>query len=177
MQGHERVPGLPDNSGYGAGLLSCCGPRMDVSIRLLLHSPLPPSPDTCSDGLPRPLQQMLCSAAAPHQSPVKTKQNPASCLWDTSLTMWQVAGEVWTEEGNTGGMWSCFHNTPFWISSWRRRINSSLSVPRSTRCTVLELLVFIAVPRRPIAQILLKEDIVLSLWHPCPGELQAEKWA
>jgi hypothetical protein len=81
----------------------------------------------------------------------------------------QVAGEVPADHGKLGGMRSCLHNLLFWISSWLRscpfislRTLTVLGVP------VLELLVFIAVPRRPIAQALLKEDVVLNALTSLP---------
>lgn len=94
-------PGFQTAAGMGRAVPSCCGPQMDFSISLLPLSLPTPSPNTasCGDGL---LQQMLCSVAAtPHPSPVK---NLASCHWDTSITMWQGAREVWTEDDKTGGM-------------------------------------------------------------------------
>ncbi|KAF6099974.1 hypothetical protein HJG60_011690 [Phyllostomus discolor] len=56
---------------------------------------------------------------------------------------------------------NCLHNIPFWIPSWLHSYHFiSPHTPTVLGVPALELPVFIAVPRRPIAQVLLKEDIV-----------------
>lgn len=95
--------GFQTTAGAGQASLSRCGPQMDFSISLLLLS-LPPAFPwmvSCRDSLP-----VSSVADAPLYSNTSsiTSREPASCPWNNSVIMWQVAGEVPAEDGKTGGM-------------------------------------------------------------------------
>ena len=89
---HERVPGFPDNSWCGAS--SCKSPwSSDKFQRQPAPTLSPPScPPHCALQRRPPVSltadALLCSST----SSITSKKSPASCLWDTSITAWQVAG-------------------------------------------------------------------------------------
>lgn len=75
-----------------------------------------------------------------------------------------------TDHGQLGGMQSCLPKLLFWVSSWLPSCwFISLHNPTVLGVPAQELLVFIAGLRRLIAQVFLKEDIVLISLTSLPG--------